>query len=350
MSVSGAEQEAIRFLRPRLEAVCDSVEVTSTGNITAVKKGAKPGPKAMLGAHLDEIGFGVKSVTRDGFIKFEKIGDFSEKVIPARKVWVQTKTGRIPGVIGMRAGHLLSPEEKLQAQKAHQSYIDVGAASKEEAEGYGVFVGAKIVLQSELMEMANPDIVCARGIDNKIGCALILNILENLKAEDFAGEVVGAFNTLEEVTVAGAFPLYDRVRPDYAVVIDTVPCGDVPDIDTDNELPVYLGKGPAMIVTQGDPSVLRFNMIHPALRKALDAVSEDMQIKMQELALSERAYITEESLTFMGGGGVPAATVAIPRRYSHTPVEVLNLNDAVLAYELLVRLLRRNGTWDIRFD
>ena len=334
---------------PRLAAACDTAELTSTGNIIAVKKGGKPGPRVMLGAHLDEIGFGVKGITEDGFLKFEKIGDFSEKVIPARKVWVQTKTGRIPGVIGMRAGHLLSAEEKLKSQTAHQSYIDIGAVSKEDALAYGVFIGARVVIQSEFMEMANPDIVCARAIDNKIGCAVIANVLENLTANDFAGEVVGAFNTLEEVTVAGAFPLYDRVRPDYAVVIDTVPCGDVPDIDTENELPVCLGKGPAMIVTQGDPTVLRFNAIHPALRNALDEVSKDTGIRLQELALSERAYITEESLSFMGGGGIPAATVAIPRRYSHTPVEVLNMNDAVATYDLLMHLLKRNGTWDVKY-
>jgi endoglucanase len=132
-------------------------------------------------------------------------------------------------------------------------------------------------------------------------------------------------------------------------VLDTVPCGDVPDIDTDNELPVYLGKGPAMIITQGDPTVLRFNAIHPAIRKILTEISPALGIKMQELALSERAYATEESLAFMSGGGTPAATVAIPRRYAHSPVEMLNLNDAVATYELLKELFRRNGQWEISF-
>jgi endoglucanase len=173
--------------------------------------------------------------------------------------------------------------------------------------------------------------------------------MESLQAEDFDGEIVAAFNTLEEVTVAGAFPLYDKVRPDYVLAIDTVPCGDVPDIDTENELPVYSGKGPALIITQGDPTVLRFCQIHPARRRLIGQVSAESGIAIQELALSDRAYLTEESLAFMANGGTPAATIAIPRRYSHTPIETLNLNDAANAYALITQALRKNGNWEISF-
>ena len=349
ITVSGGEQPAIQYLLPRLKACCDSVEVSPTGYVVARKKGKGLGPKVMVTAHMDEIGFGVKSITSDGFIKFEKIGDFSDKMIPARKVWVQTKAGRIPGVVGMKAGHLLSAEERARAQSAAASYIDIGAASKQEAMDWGVFVGAKIVLQSELMEMANPDIVSGKSLDDKVGCVIALNIMENLKPENFSGELIAAFSTLEEVTVAGAFPIYDTVRPDYAIVMDTVPCGDVPDIDTESELPVYMGRGPVMIVTQGVPEIVRFNTIHPAIRTVLEETAAESGVSLQSLALSEKAYITEESLTFMAGGGIPAATLAIPRRYSHTPIETMNLNDAVSTYNLLTGVIKKNGSWAISF-
>jgi endoglucanase len=349
ITVSGAEQDAIRYILPRLERVSDVVEVTPTGCVIASKKGRAPGPKALITAHLDEIGFGVKAITSDGFLKFEKIGDFSDKVIPGRRVWVQTCSGRVPGVIGMKAGHLTSAEDNKRPQSSSESYIDIGAPSREKAEGMGVYIGAKIVIQGELMEFADPDIVTGKGIDDKIGCALILSIMEAMSKEDFDGELVAAFSTLEETTIAGAFPIYERVRPDYAIVIDTVPCGDVPDLDTENELPIYMGKGPALVITQGDPTVVRFNTVHPALRKLLESVSEETGISLQKIALSERAYITEESLSFMGGGGIPAATLAIPRRYSHTPVETLNMNDALATYEMLKAALLKNGSWKISF-
>jgi endoglucanase len=349
ITVSGSEQDAIRYLKPLLEAACDTVEVTHTGNLIATKIGAKRGPRVILSAHMDEIGFAVKFITPEGFIKFEKVGDFSDKMMPARPVWVQTETGRIPGIIGMRAGHLLSPEEARTAQSARQLYIDIGVSSAQEARQLGVFIGAKIAFRSELTEMSNPDMVYGRNIDDKIGCAIALNIAETLKKEDFAGELIAVFSTLEEVTVAGMFPMYERLKADYAIVLDTVPCGDVPDIDTENELPVYAGRGPVMIVSQGDPSVLRYSNIHPGVRKLFNRVSEKSGIRLQELVLSENAYLTEESLSFAGGCGTPAATLGIPRRYSHTPTELLNMNDAAAAYDFLMELFKLNETVTLSF-
>lgn len=350
VTVSGSEQEAIKYLKPRLEKCSDSVELTGTGNLIARKKGNGDGPKVIITAHMDEIGFAVKNITAEGFIKFEKVGDFSDKMIPARKVWIQTKEDKIPGVIGMRAGHLLTPEENLRPQTTMQSYIDVGATSKEEVESLGVYIGSKICLQSDFMEMSNPDIISTKCIDDKINCVIALNIMENLDKKDFNGELIAVFSTLEETTIAGMVPAYNYIDPDYAIVLDTVPCGDVPDIVTEDELPVYLGKGPVMIVSQGDPTVVRYCSINPKIRELLYLASDDTGIKMQELAISEKAYITEESLAFMSGSkGVPAATVAVPRRYSHAPIELLNINDAVKTYELLMGLMKRSDSVEMTF-
>jgi endoglucanase len=349
ISVSGLEQEVSRYLMPRLENVCDSVELTTTGNIIARKKGKADGPTVMLNAHLDEIGFAIKAITDEGFIKFEKVGDFSNRILPARRVLIQGKNGIIPGVIGMKAAHLITADSGSQIQSPAQSYIDIGARSYDEAVQMGAFLGARMVMDSELIEMANPDIISGRCLDDRVGCAILLTIMENLNKNDFAGELIATFTTLEEVTVAGAFPLYDRLRPDYALALDTVPCGDVPDIDTKSELPIYMGKGPVMILTQGDPLVLRFTAIPPQLRALIETTSEEENIPIQQLVLSEKAYITEESLSFMAGGGIPATTIAIPRRYSHTPVEVMDINDAVAGYKLYTAIIKRNGKWKNSF-
>lgn len=349
IAVSGSEQEVIRYLVPRLEKCCDKVEVTTMGTVLAYKSGQSGGPRVVLTAHMDEIGCAVKNITPDGFLKFEKVGDYSDKLFGARKVWIQTKSGRIPGVIGMRAAHLMTKEDALKAQTAKQSYIDIGAASREEAADMGVRIGDKIVLQSDFMQMHNPDLVSTRAVDCRLGCALVLNLLENIQKEDFAGEIIGAFSVLEETTIAGAFAIYNSLLPDYAIVLDTVPCGDVPDIDTDAELPVYMGKGPVLILSQGDPTVVRYSCIHPKLQEALYEAARSIGLSLQELAICENAYITEQSLSFMGGKGTPSATVGIPRRYSHTPVETVNLNDALSTYQLLMQLLKQNGQMDLSF-
>lgn len=346
ISVSGAEQEAVSYVAERLEGHCDSLEITPWGNVIATKKGAKPGPKVLLSAHLDEIGFSVQNILPNGFITFEKVGGFSNQLMPARKVWIQGKDKRIPGVFGMRPAHLTDDNALSKA-----SYIDIGAKSRQEVEDLGIYIGARIVFQSDFTEMANPDIVCTKAIDDKLCCAILLNLMEDLSAEDIAGELVIAFSTMEEVTVAGMVSIYNYVDPDFTIALDTVPCGDVPDVSTELELPVYLGKGPVMIISQGVLSGSgRFSCIHPKIRELLNLAKEESGAKMQELSLCGKYYVTEESLAYQcGTKGIPSTTLAVPRRYSHTPTEVADINDAVGAYDILKQMVKRSDAVEMTF-
>lgn len=346
ITVSGTEQESIEYLKSRLEKCCDKVEITGIGNVIAVKKGKLPGPKVLISAHMDEIGFAIQNIMPNGFLKFEKVGGFEDDLLPARKVLIQGKNGKISGVIGMRAAHLPSGG-KLTSKTA---YIDIGAASKQEAIDMGVFIGAKAVIQSDFMELNSPDLICTKSIDNKISCAILLNLIENIDADELKGEFYAVFSTLEETTIAGMVPIYNYIDPDYTIVLDTVPCGDVPDINTEMELPVYMGKGPVMIVSQGVPGGGRYNSINPKIRELLCMASEKSDVTMQELAISDSYYVTEESMAYQcGSKGVPAATLAIPRRYSHTPIELLNMNDAEKAYQLLMQLVEINDAVKMTF-
>ena len=349
ISVDGSEAEVGRYVKERLQAVCDKVEVTPMGTVIGYLKGSHPGNRVVVTAHMDEIGFMVKNITEDGFILFEKVGDFSDKIIPARKIWIQTEKGRIPGVIGLRAAHIMTPEEAGKVQTTKQSYIDVGACSRKEAESYGIRLGDKIVLQSDFLEMANPDLVCTKALDNRTGCAILLQLLETIDKSSLEGEIAAVFSVLEETTIAGMISPINHIDPDYAIVLDTVPCGDVPDVDTAKELPVYMDRGPVLIIAQGDPNIMRYSCMHPALRRGFYDAAQTLGMRLQELVISENVYITEESIMHMAGKGVPAATLAIPRRYSHTPIELLNINDAVKTAQLLKRFVEIHGTLDIAF-
>ncbi|MBC6679847.1 M42 family metallopeptidase [Zhenpiania hominis] len=349
ISVDGSEAEVGRYIKQRLEAVCDKVEVSGMGTVTGFLKGSRPGKRAIVTAHMDEIGFIVKNITEDGFILFEKVGDFSNKVIPARKVWIQTEKGRVPGVIGLRAAHIMTPEEAGKVESTKQAYIDVGAFSKEEAQSYGIRLGDKIVLQSDFLEMSNPDLVCTKSLDNRTGCAILLQLLETIDKDALEGEIVAVFSVLEETTIAGMVSPATQIDPDYAIVLDTVPCGDVPDVNTARELPVYMDRGPVLILAQGDPDFRRYSCMHPALRRGLYDAADTLGMTLQELVISENLYITEESIMHTAGSGIPAATLAIPRRYSHTPVELLNINDAVKTAQLLKRFIEMQGGLDITF-
>lgn len=349
ISVDGSEQEIGKYLMRRLKGVCDAVEVTGNGTVIGRLEGGKPGKKIVITAHSDEIGFMVKNITYDGFILFEKVGDYSDKLIPARKVWIQTAKGRVPGVIGLRAAHIMTPEEAVKTQTSKQSYIDVGASSKDEVLRYGIKLGDKIVLQSDFMEMTNTDLVCTKSLDNRVGCALLLNLLEIIDKNHLEGEINAVFSIVEETTISGMVAPINYIAPDYVIVLDTVPCGDVPDVDTEKELPVYMDKGPVLIIAQGDPAIMRYACIHPKLREGFYQAAERLNMTLQELVISENVYITEESIMHLCGKGTPAATLAIPRRYSHTPIELLNINDAVKSLAVLKSFVEVNGNIKLDF-
>lgn len=348
IGVGGSEGEVGRFVKERLEAVCDKVEVSYTGTVMGYIKGDLPGKKVVVTAHTDEIGFMVKNITEDGFVLFEKAGDFSNKLLPARKVWIQTAEKRVPGVIGLRAAHIMTPEEAVKAQTSKQSYIDVGASSREEVESYGIRLGDKIVLQSDFMEMTNPDLICTKALDDRTGCAILLNLMESIDRAELAGELVAVFSILEETTIAGTIAPVNQIQPDYAIVLDTVPCGDVPDVDTAKELPVYMNRGPVLIIAQGDQPNLRYSCINPKLRQRFYDVADTLGMNLQELVISENVYVTEESVMHMAGTGVATATVSIPRRYSHTPIELLNINDAVKTAQLLQQFIKTHDKLDLK--
>ena len=152
----------------------------------------------MVSAHMDEVGYEVKSVSPQGYLYFDQIGGATIACLPGRRVLVKGEKGVVKGVVGIRAGHLLTPE---QIAKAH---VDICVGSREEAEALGIHAGAQIVPDSPLESIGpDGDYICTRAADCRALCAVIIETLKELKAEDIHGEVVAAFNIIEETTVKG---------------------------------------------------------------------------------------------------------------------------------------------------
>lgn len=346
IGVSGSEQMVIKYIKEKFQPLADEVKVDNHGNVIAVKHGKLPGPKIMIAAHCDEIGYCVKTILRNGFICFDKVGSQTDKVMEGRKVWVKNN---IPGVIGIKPGHLSSPDESRSIKTTKGCYIDIGASSKEEVEQLGIKIGDPIVLQSDFMEMANKDLVCTKAIDNRINCAILLKLFEQLKDVEFAGTLYGAVTVQEETGMRGALWAGNLIRPDYAVVIDTIPAGDTPDVNSERELPIYLGKGPACPVADGVLIGLLYTFAHPKVRAMVEHASEKLNIPVQYLTLAGDGYATDSARLNMAGTGIPFVTLAVPRRYSHSPIELANLNDAVGSLEILKNIVIENGNVNLSF-
>lgn len=310
----------MRALAEELTPYADSVEVTTLGNITAVKKGNRPGPTILVAAHSDEIGFAVKHITDDGFVIFDKIGGVPDNLLVGRKVWLTSK--KIPGVIGTRPGHLMTAEEARLVRATRELYIDVACTSADEVKALGIRPGDRAVFADTITEMGNGDYLAGRAMDNRAGCSVICEVLKQCVAGDFAGTLVVGATCREEVGMVGAGPMGHKVNPDYVIAVDTVPSGDTPDQPNKSLLPIALGKGPAVLLANGCDSAHQygiFSSAHPAIRNAIERQSAAQNLPVQWLTLVGFLSTTDASVYAYAANGIPEVSFTIPRRYSHSP-------------------------------
>ncbi|MFO7917735.1 MAG: M42 family peptidase, partial [Anaerolineae bacterium] len=174
--VAGFEQDVVRHLRDAFADLADDVEVDSMGNLYATRRGSGDGPRVMVAAHSDEIGAMVKSIDEQGFLRFDTLGGVIAPMLLGRRVRVRGCLG----VIGVKSGHLQTSEERQEVFPPDELYIDVGANSAEEVGEMGIGVGDPIAYYSPLLRYENDDRVCGKSIDNRIGCAILLELFRQL--------------------------------------------------------------------------------------------------------------------------------------------------------------------------
>lgn len=326
--LAGQEQEVVRHLVELFRPVADQVEVDGFGNIFAVKKGNRPGPCLLIAAHSDEIGAMVKSIEPTGFVRFHKVGGTLDPLLLGRKVLVN---GHV-GIIGVKAGHMQTPEERTRVVASDNLYIDLGVDSAEAVAALGIKVGDPIVYVADLDTLGgNPDRVFGKAVDDRIGCALLVKLLASLQDAEFAGEIHAVITVQEEVGLRGATVAAHRVNPDLAIALDTVPAGDTPDINTNKELPIHIGRGPVIQVLSGGGP--RGFLLNPSVKQFMVEMAEQAQVPYQLAVFS--GGNTDASAMHLVRDGILSAALTMPRRYSHSPVEMLDLNDAVYALQLL---------------
>lgn len=344
--VSGFEQAVVRYTRQRFEGLVDEVESDGYGNVTAVKRGRQPAPLLMISAHMDEIGFIVKGIEPNGFVRFDRIGGAGDALLGCRKVEVNGHFG----LIGSLSGHLGSAARLGQVTPISELYIDVGGSSADEVSKMGINIGDPVSFIGELVEFTGGDRVCAKGMDDRAGLAILIQALTELKAETPFGSVRAVATVLEQVGHRGAAMAAYRIKPDYAIAIDGSPAGDTPDLSVTKDTPVTMGKGAVVLLamSSGDINV-RGNIAHPAMKRHLLAAAESRGVPVQ-LATSMNRGSTEAGLIHLSRGGIPAISIGVPRRYSYSPHEMIDLRDAEAAVNLIVQFVREmEGHADLSF-
>lgn len=327
--VSGFEGPARGIMRRYLEPFGE-VSGDHLGSIICRKVGKDGGPKIMLAGHLDEIGFMVTRITDDGFLKFQPLGGWSDHVLAAQRVEVYTRSGPTIGVIGSKAPHIMTAEERGKLCEKKDMFIDVGARSREEAESFGIRLGDPIVPFSPFTVMRNPKLLMAKAWDNRFGCALAIEVLRRVQSHPNILYAVG--NAQEEVGLRGAITTTNLIAPDVGIVLETSVAGDMPGVKPD-EARGKLGDGPVILLYDG-------SMIpHTGLRDFVvdTARQHDIPYQLDSLA----TYGTDGARIQVFGAGVPTLVVGVPVRYIHSHAGIMHRDDFDNAARLLVAVVQQ---------
>ena len=314
--VTGREEEVRKLMIKLIKPHADEIVVDKLENVIAVKKGKKSSPKVMLAAHMDEVGLMVKTITKEGFVQFAKMGGIDDRILLAQKVVVHTQKGPLLGIIGSKPPHIQKDEERKKIVTYDQLFIDVGAENLKDANKMGVKVGDPISFDVKY-EKIGKDVVTGKAFDDRVGCAIMIETLKQLGSTDCT--VYAAGTVQEEVGLRGAATATFGVNPDIGIALDVTIAGDVPGV-REFDTSVKMGKGP--VLTVADSGLIT----HPkVLRLFLDTADESKIGYQLETGLPGATDAARMSLTRQG---VPSGTVSVATRYIHSPVGMLSLKDA----------------------
>src|SRR5699024_4936268 len=233
-AISGDEKEARIVMEEYIKPYADDVYTDNLGSLIAKKTGNASGPKIMIAGHLDEVGFLVTRIDDNGFIYFQTIGGWWSQVMLAQRVTILGSDGDVTGVIGSKPPHILTPEARKQPVKIEDMFTDVGASSKEEAEKFGIRPGDSIVPYFEFTPLKNEKMILAKAWENRIGCAIAIDVLKELQNEEHPTTVYGVGTVQEEIGLRGAKTSAHKINPDIGIGVDVGVAGDTPGI-TDKE-------------------------------------------------------------------------------------------------------------------
>lgn len=317
---SGFEEPVLSFCKQAFGRLCDSVEIDVRGNLYAHLSGSNPSaPLVAIMTHADEIGLQITRVTPGGFLEFTKIGGVTDGVLPGSRVRILVQDGKVEGLVGVRPGHVMSREEARSVPSVEKMYIDVGAVSAEEVADAGIEPGVPAVFASPLTATCNPYRVVGKAIDNRAGILAQLKLAEHVKEHGAACSLVFVVTVEEEIGMRGAAVAAAHVSPDIVIAVDTVPAGGTPDVSSAT-LPWEIAKGPIIKCRE-----TRGYVTHRPLREHFRNAARENHIPVQVGV--DTAGITDASSAQQASGKIAAITIGLPRRYSHSAVEMLDLDD-----------------------
>jgi endoglucanase len=337
VGVSGRETAVAEKLKEEMAGYCDEVQTDNLGDVIFKRSGNRDFT-ALLIAHMDELGFIVSYIEENGMVRFLPVGYHDDRMAVNQDLVIHTKKGPVSGVSGAKPSHVLTAEESAKAIPMNALYIDIGTSSREETAALGVRPGCVVSFDREGRYLNGGTIYTGKSVDDRVGCAMLVEVIRRLAAEDYRSvTVVAAGSVMEEVGARGAHVIPERVKPDLCIVLDLTLAGGSPDVE-ERELPVKLGGGPAIMTFHWELDTT-YGLIAPEeLVDGLLETAEKEGIPIQYDLLM--GAWTDGFPISMSGKGVKTCGVSVPSRYVHTAVGLVDISDVENAVDLVVAYIK----------
>ncbi|MGI6085923.1 MAG: M42 family metallopeptidase [Acetivibrionales bacterium] len=318
--VSGDEKPVRDYIISRIKDYVDNYYVDNSGNLITYKRGSGNGSKVMLDAHMDEVGLMITFINADGLLKFRTIGGIDAGALVGKRVRIGENG--VPGVIGFKPLHLQSPKEREGTVDKKQLTIDIGAKNKEQAESK-IEIGDLAAFAYEPLEFGDNKLM-AKALDDRVGCAALIELLKY----NYESDIYGCFTVQEEIGLKGAKTSTFKVRPDIALILEGTTCYDLPDT-REYGMSSVCGDGPVLTVM--DRTVITDKELVKHIIDSAKLYGIPYQFKRTVSGGTNAGRIQT------GGNGVRVAIIALPCRYIHSPVSVMDIKD----FENMIKLAKK---------
>ncbi|CBJ13765.1 putative endo-1,4-beta-glucanase (hypothetical) [Legionella longbeachae NSW150] len=340
---SGFEKSVRDVVKQQWQQSMSRVTVDGMGNLIGLYKDNPQGPNVLLMAHMDEVGYMVESITPDGFLKIIPLGGIPASVIFAQRWTVSTPNGPILAYSGMDSTHLIEEPKKNKLPAVNAVFLDIGAETKEQAETqFNVRPGLQVTPASQFSPLSENRYL-AKALDDRLGLALIGDVLESIKNKQHPNQLFTAATVQEEVGLRGASTVFNSTHPDVTINVEVGIADDYPALIAARKGKIALGKGLTLFVY--DRSMIPHQEL---LSWILDlAKKNNIQVQLE----SEIGYGQDGSKVQGSGSGVPSINIGVPIRYAHQQAGVFDKRDydqAVKLISLIVTHLNQNAVDQIK--
>lgn len=320
--LSGHEDRVRRRIAAELDRLGIATRTDPLGNLVAHLPG--DGPRVMLIAHMDQLGFHVRRITDDGFLMVERVGGVPERALAAQEMLVCVGEGRdLPAVIANKSHHATRPDEKYRVVPYAEITLDAGFSTAKEAAAAGIRIGTPVVYGPRTVRLAGTRVAGA-AIDDRAACATMLEIARAVQSAAPAPDLHLAFSVQEEFNLRGVLPAAREIAPAVSIQLDLALAADTPEMAGWGD--VRLGGGPAICLQSfHGRGTLNGLIPHPALVGIFERAASDAGMAFQRTV--HTGALTETSYVQHLGAGVACVDLGFPCRYTHSAREVCDLAD-----------------------